>query len=440
MSDDARAAAGTTDPWIDAQTRRLRLAVAEAELSQRLAEAQAATARAALPQLPDAQLRPLEGKVTLGDRVGLLAQTVAHALLGDGAEEIAQDVVAAKVAEGSRILIVEDRDLAAGDWQHAVVEAGLRGQRAAIEEAIGLFPQPAPHAAPPAGTPPAGARFIAPAVVAAAPQIVAAAADIVGMFRSDYAIAASDVSIGATPLVAAVAGRLHRLRRRIAVDGFQPLESALVKEFFDVQSRRAELERRAAGVRVGVDRADRRIGDLGAALSKAESARVGAATDRDARAGGDAALAAQIAELRGQVDAQEDAVADDRARLATAAATIARFDAFAAAVTTTPQGASVPPLVAAALRAPLHGEDRAVRYVLFVSLEAAGGETITRTSRFGRSGEIGVLGGANVSWLLLDVAQGTTISGGSRPLLGRVSYELDDDMWSQPRLRRIDLR
>ena len=119
-------------------------------------------------------------------------------------------------------------------------------------------------------------------------------------------------------------------------------------------------------------------------------------------------------------------MADPRTMVAIAEAAIASFDSFATAVTTVAERSAHPPLVAAALRERLHAPDDEHTHVLFVGLKSAGGETITRRSLFGRSGEVGFLGGAHVSYLLLNVERNRTVAAGTQSLCRNLKYNPGD--------------
>jgi hypothetical protein len=141
-------------------------------------------------------------------------------------------------------------------------------------------------------------------------------------------------------------------------------------------------------------------------------------------------LGKHVSDLNDELTKAQADVAPKRALVALADAVIARFDGLATAVSTTAQGAPYPPLVAAGIQERLHvGNDNAqamkrIGYVLYVGVEAASGETITRRSLFKPSGTVGFVGGAQVSYLLLKTDEGTTIVAGSEPLLAHLRYDL----------------
>ena len=117
-------------------------------------------------------------------------------------------------------------------------------------------------------------------------------------------------------------------------------------------------------------------------------------------------------------------MAPAKAHADVADAALARFDDFSTAATT----GATPPLVAAALRERLHGNDRAYTHVLFVGVEGSGAETITKKGLFRRSGQVGFVGGCEVSFLLLDLESGNVAAAGAVPLVGHLHYDLATGM------------
>ena len=429
---------------LDDEAKRLQLEQVKAEARKAIAQAQQATLQA---DLPSPQSKPLEGTVTLGDKAGLVAQIVARAVVEEGAREIAGAVAAQ--CEGQTTLIVEDRNLLAGDWRYALVRTELTTQRDTLAAACGALneatekaaaepdePEPAgggkieslgPGAAGGAAAAAAATAALGPiGLLAAAPAVIGGVADVVGMFRSNYTIAAADVQMGATPLVAGVAGELRRLGRAVVVDDFRVLDSPLIGDFFSAREQRLELERQLAELaQRRVEGAGRRIDDLRADRTDAAAA-YDKALCADALPPGADTLRRRLEQLDGDIAKAEIAVAPWRALQAAARAAADRWDAFATAVVTAGPGDPYPPLVAAARRERLHANARRVRRVLYVGVEGTGGETITRRSLFRSNDRLGIVGGAQLSWLLLDAENDTLLDGGTKPVLGQLTYDLDD--------------
>lgn len=244
------------------------------------------------------------------------------------------------------------------------------------------------------------------------------------MFQSDYAIKARDVSIGTTPLIAAVVRELQGTVKT-AVSGFDIVRQSTVgTSFWEVWDKRGELERLRFLLNGEVSPVDQQIEDLRGQLQQAGADYDKAVADgKDAQA--IATLSKRVDDLNSGLTQAEIDVAPRRALVALADAVIARFDAFTTAVTTVKEGAAYPPLVAAGIHERLHdGATNPITYVLYVGVEAARGETITRRSLFKPSGTVSFLGGANVSYLLLKTNDGTTVAAGSEPLLAHLKYDL----------------
>ncbi len=60
--------------------------------------------------------------------------------------------------------------------------------------------------------------------------------------------------------------------------------------------------------------------------------------------------------------------------------------------------------------------------MLYVGLESAGGETIRRRNLF-LGPRLTFVGGVQVSHLLLDVAERTTVAAGTQSMLGQIKYK-----------------
>jgi hypothetical protein len=256
------------------------------------------------------------------------------------------------------------------------------------------------------------------------------------MFRSDYSFTSRDVTIGTTPLVAAVTGELLKEGKKVVNRDFELVTgSRLLSRFWDAWRKRAELERRKTLVSARLlAPADQRIESLRAQWTAAQASLDKLLATKDGAS--PEALEEEIARLRTAVNAEQDAVANIRGPVTAAESAIARFNEFATAVTTTADGAAYPPLVAAAIQERLRRGDARITHVLYVGLEADGGEAIRRRNIF-LGPRLAYLGGVQLSHLLLDVNKRLTTAGGTQSLLGRVRYELFDDSLSQRKVTTI---
>lgn len=443
MVDESGNSTNSAEPAteLDAEAKRLKLEQTKAESRKAIAEAQKGMLAA---QLPASEMKPLEGKVDVGTGVGLVGQLLTYRMLDDAATSIATEVK----KDGRKIFVVDSRQLITSDWAYEAVHSQLVVQATALDDAMTILAEApelegepglveieveegvdAEEAATEAAEELAGARgasmelAFVPALTGAA-AIVGAAASLVGMFRTDYSISAKEVAIGATPLVAAVAKRLLGNEGAVCVDGFYTLRnSATINQFWQARAKRNALERRCLTLKAkSVQPSDRLLEDLRAELKETSAAY--------SKALGEAKAPPNLGSLRNRLRATRRAIrkaendsAVTRSRVAVAEVSVAQFDAFSTAVSTTAKEGEYPPLVAAAIREGLHND--AYTHVLFVGIEGSAAETITRKSFFRRSGQVGYMGGAEVSYLLLDLKSNALVAAGNKTLLSHLNYDLD---------------
>jgi hypothetical protein len=422
----------------------LELQKTEAEARKAIVEADKATIAAQLPAA--SEVKPKEGGVDVGGKVGVVGRLVAYHSLGKAAQEILNSVrTKAQAGHGgaARILIVEKRLLATSDWSYRIVNSQLKQEVEVLATARDGLPaerKAAEIVAPAEVVGPAGivgpAEVVGPAAIApgvaiaAVPGLISAAAGVAGMFKTDYAITSEDVTIGADPLVATVAETLRKARFEVAIDGFELVGGGVVQRFWDARRDRVALGEAVARLKSA------QVAPSDAALEtlKEERKATAAALDKALADGANDGvvdgLQGRMDELRMTAAGEAGATAGLRAALGNAEAAITRFDAFSTAVTTPAKEGDPPPLVAAALRERLHEDQTEERprytHVLSVSIEGSGSEVITRKTTFGKSKRIHYLGGAQVSHFLLDVAANRTVAFGSAPVLGQMRFDVKD--------------
>jgi len=415
---------------LDAEAKRLKLEQTKAEARKAIAEAQQATLAA---EIPTSDVKPLEGKVELGAGVGLLAALLAHAVLERGADEIVKALPLTHVegkSKGNTVLIVEDRALVESDWPYTMVSSQLEVLSDNLGKAETLLQPPTekPHApAVPATT---EEMLLPAAALAAAPALVGAVAGLIGMFKTDYSIASKDVTVGTTPLVAAVAGELLAAGHTVIVDKFTLLaeESPLIKGFRDAREVRNNVYRLVSQLKSEqLDPADHRISTCRTELEAATKAYYDALAKAPATPPKDLEtppkdLETRIGDLRRDLKEAEGDSASARWHVAFAEAAIGAFDTFTTAITSA-TGTGDPPLIAAALREHLH-MPKDVTHVLYVGLESSGGETITRRSLFGRSGQVAYMGGTQISYMLLDVPNKNLVAAGTTSEAAYLPFDL----------------
>lgn len=469
-------------PVLDEEARQLQLLHFKTGLRKQIADDQKAVSDAQAPATPTTDFNPLEGTVDVGAKVGLMADLLAHSVLRTGASKLVA-ALQHELPAGARVLVVEERGLLAADWPYRIVAEPLTHHLHALCSIVHRIhhavagpagtgteaPQPAPHPSPRessenlhvyymqtwgmraltdvagvAGLGAAGLGLagLGPAAlgVAGASALVGNLATLVGMFKTDYSVANRDVTIGGTPLVAAVvqALRSQAPATPVSVENFRTLQdSALLRRFYGAWSLRSSLKSLQEQLSDHFDLAyedelqEARWAERKATASAYTQA-LAQVTEPAVLAGLEARREALDAEIRASMGQMRPV----RALVATASDVGANFDVFATTVTTPPKEGAYSPLVAAVLRERLHTEP-GLTHVLFVAAEAAGGEVITKHSAFGGSGDMGFLGGCQVSWLLYDIKQDTTTAGGTEPLLARLDYRLDG---KEAPVRAIDFK
>jgi hypothetical protein len=180
------------------------------------------------------------------------------------------------------------------------------------------------------------------------------------------------------------------------------------------------LERLASGPKnINVQPTDRQLQDLRTLLA----AYVKALTE--SKSAPDVVLLEKlISESRAKIEELEQKSAADRARVSVAEAVLSRFESFANEITATPKEGGYPPLMRAATRERLHRDARKHTHVLFVGIDTSGGDMISRETYFGNSRHAVIVVGAQVSYLLLEVAGNKTVAAGTKTLLKDLNYDL----------------
>jgi hypothetical protein len=256
----------------------------------------------------------------------------------------------------------------------------------------------------------------------AAGSLVGSAAQLAGLFRSDYGISALATTIGATPLIAAVARELIGKDHATVVDGFSLVQGSVVLEDLRGawrQRRQLEKLKIMEEQRIAAD------------ASKADDLR---ARLKDAATAYDKALAEDKADvdltklqevltrLRGDINSLEASLQRPRTNIALATAVAARFDTFATSVAAVPPGGGYAPIISAALREQLHGQEPTVSHVLFLSVDTAGAETVTIRGLLRQ--RVRFVGGLHASYLLLGVTEKTVVAAGTAGAIRQVNYKL----------------
>ena len=473
MPDDTATA---PPPPMDAELKALQLAQAKVEAQQKILEAQKATIAA---QLPASDVKPLAGDTALGANVGLVADLVAHSMLGPAASRIWREIEK-EVTKASSVLIVEDRGLMASDWPYIAIKqqldreidylTGLNDGLTAAEEfefviepplgpspdedeeafivfsqgqaevlnryvgeQISVSPGVEVAAAPVAAAIAAAATIPALGPVAAVPAVLNATAGIAGMLRSDWGVTARTVTVGSSPLVSAVAKRLLDAEiANVGVDGFQLATTEVGTQFNRLSNESVGVADRVLKIKQKFAQADRKLTEL----TLVNQAYLDA-LKATAAVGGLPTLAEWSNRIETQVIRAEESIAPHRATVAAAEAAVARATALTTALTAGPASGPVPVLAAAAREALHNGK---FTHVLYVAIESAAGETITRKHLFMPT-KVRFVGGMQVTYLLLNVADNRLAGAGSAPALASLRMGLDDfDSDTLAEIRSVRLR
>jgi hypothetical protein len=194
----------TYQAQLDKAVADARLSAATADKSEVDAQTAAQTAK-----FPASTFTPREGKVDVGEKVGLVADLIAHKLLDDAAAQIAAEL--ADPLKQARVLIVSDPDLIASDWSYRLVSEEIARAKSELEGVCGDLTK----AAPATEKTPAkeqgeestvggerleeslvGAQSLLPILTGAGMEavgsVVGGAAAVASVFRSDYALSARE--------------------------------------------------------------------------------------------------------------------------------------------------------------------------------------------------------------------------------------------------------
>lgn len=393
------------------------LAEKEANTRKLGAEADKAAVEAGTAALPDSSSKGPEGKIEIGEGVGLIADLVAHSLLADAADKVAADIDEHLQEASSQVLLVDSPDLLGSDWPYLSISEQVKSEWEALKAVKEALVGAGKGDVRPLADGLEFRNFVLPAAAAAAiPAVVGAVTDVASLFRADYSISAREVKIGATALSAVLAKRLFGKTKKLNLDKFALLEdSALFTEFGKAAALRLEVQRLATEVKERrIVPADRKVAQADTARKTYESA-LQAKDDEKPGQAELATLKSRMEILEGEVEDSGPSLVPARAAVAVAAEAIEHFDSFATAITKAPEQ-GYPPLVAAAVREALH--NGGYTHVLYAGVEGAAGETLTRRTIFKTTTRF--LGGSQVFYLLWEVEGARLVAANSFPTLGEV--------------------
>ena len=407
-----------------------------------------------------------EGSAGTGRSLG---SVVASGRLTNLANGIASAVASA--AESRRILVVEDRTVAESDLPLQEVKAALRGLNDTMT-LIGQAVRAAPG--PPTGVPrrlvrvnaaiesedevEAGEASEAEAsegegegdaeTASFAPgDAIKQVAEILDLFKSTFEIAAQDVAVDRTALMAAVTGAIQRQKPPKDVR-WPSLASARSAEIF-TKARRVARRRQLLVMRV--DRLASAWSPVTLDVERRRARRDKLVSDHDAllKEGKTSEAALLEPEIRDEELQLSGRTSPEFLRvtaiIATARSALADVGTRLGALAL-PGPAGRSPLQAAASRQHLKsigGDDWAV---LWLDVTAMGGDRTDRSSPLGWNSEVSYLGGVQATYLLVDkdgplLAAGAPTSFGFRTFDFESFYDASgtDPAWRPPRLLNIEL-
>lgn len=426
--------------------KRLQREAAKAQLRQTIAESQTAVVAAQRDMLetalPAVDTKPLEGDIKVGDGVGIISDRIAYSLVSRAADHVAS-LVEKKLKRhhgGARLLVVEDRDLVASDWAFEFASKELEASKQALGEAKAALAVALPayvEEAPQSTNEDETEFFVAPSgetlnllAASAGPigagltlgeGLLGGAADLAAFFQSDYSLAAKEVKLGTTPLTASICSQLAEANFPVEVDRFARLDdTGVISEFEQALELRMGVKRLVSILKAQiVDPNTRKVEAL-----EAELADTSKAMNEHKEAAQRKKDEAKITGLRRRIADAENAGGAAAGVVASAEALVQGFDALAEKLTTVPASGGLTPLATAAIRERLHGGVNGYTHVLYASVESSGGESIVRKSIWPWLNVMTFLGGAQLSYLLVDVSTNAIKAAGTDSLLGTVKLKL----------------
>ncbi|MBW7886392.1 MAG: hypothetical protein H3C34_27950, partial [Caldilineaceae bacterium] len=421
---------------------------------------------------------PLDGTISAADLEGMV-EWAAYKALRECAAVIGQQVrdacgCADDSGAGNTILIVDMPGEIASDF----VRGQLSDQIASFDQALtdqitALKVLAQPPASAPAWAAAAAQAAAAPATpgalallssvsallagaaspLTAASTLVVTAAGIAQFFRSNYSLQGYKVQLSSEGLRAAVAGAL-RSKCHVRVLGYQCIADAgLVKRYAQMAGRRVELQQQVDAVAERVQQltAERtylekwRDALMALLWSGTAPAQGGQAEGKDPEqkppenppqpAAQEQPAPAPALPSREEVAAELQRVSDRLAAiqadhlavalpLKQAQALLAAVDGFVTAVTTPPANETLPPLVSAALREYICSQESGT-HLLYVGLNAAGGQLVTKRSFWFWQNTIAYVGYAVTSYTLVEKATNDVLAADTVGRMASLKHEPD---------------
>ncbi|MCP4935123.1 MAG: hypothetical protein GY927_13185 [bacterium] len=386
---------------IEEQAAILAQQQAIAESEKAIAEANKAKLAATLPAGSPAT--PPEGSITTDDKFGYLAELVAYDTLTRQVREMVTQLEKTGLSPNSKILLVEDLNMATADvqllqvkHQLAALDKGLTAQIRANE--AHFQPSKAADALQPKGI--AEMAALTPAL-AATTAVVGSVANIANMFRVDYTVKGKEIKLSDKALRALVAGKWKKCPVYLP-NFYRITASELLKTFAALDEKRWSLQAQVQRLRQQLIAPNKqRIAALKTEL-KAESS------------------APLKAIKQAEIDTLETTQKEMEAAAVRSESLITVYDASSKALLTAAAGQTASPLVTAILREKI--TTLGITHLLYATVVSSGGEAIT-SKRWFTSGHTAYLGGSVVSYILATV-EGDIVAADTLVTAGRLEYKM----------------
>ncbi|WP_367344233.1 hypothetical protein [Methanomethylovorans sp.] len=402
-------------------------AIAEAEAA--IAEAKKAKLKAEQPEGITAI--PSGGTITTDDKFGYLAELVANDTLIRQVKKLVNKLSTAELPDNSKILLVDELNIAARDVQLLqvkskldILEKGLSTQIAVNdmyirpgeikkdakkEEDIELTKVMASISsliAIPAVASIIGSAAAIPPLLKAAESVVVPVTNVVSMFRKDYAIKGKAISLSDMALKALIAGELREIKEKKYLvylpDFYSITESKLIETFGSVGEKRWELEYQAQLLqRQIVEPAKKAIAGLEAEIKKIKDSSLLECKKKE------------LKDLTIFQQAAEKAVLQSESLMEA-------YDRISEVLLTAADGQNASPMATAISQEKIL--ELQITHLLYAKIVSSGGEAITGKKMIG-SGETAYLGGSVVSYILAKV-EGDIVAAGTLVEVGGLNYKL----------------
>ncbi len=403
-------------------------AIAEAETA--IAEAKKSKMKAELPD--GVTVTPPEGTITTDDKFGYLTELVANDTLIRQVEKLMEKISTAELPDNSKILLVDDLNIAAKDVQLLQVKSQLdilnKGMDTQIKandtyfqseenkrdtkeeeadiELTYMMASISSLTAKPVVASLIGSAAAMPTILGTAGAVVGSVANIVSMFRKDYTIKGKAISLSEMALKALIAGKLRECKEnkyRVYLPDFYSItKSELIGKFEAADQKRWKLEYQVQLLQQQiVEPTKKAIAGFEAEIKKIKDPSLLECKRKELK---DLTIFQQVTE---QVVLQSKCI-------------IQTYDKSIEVLFTAPEGQNASPMAAAILQEKI--SQLQITHLLYTKIVSSGGEAITGKKMMG-SGETAYLGGSVVTYFLAQVG-GDIVAAGTLVEAGRLDYEL----------------